>query len=100
MDQLGLFDQRYPNQPGYRREGTSREAAEAMKPRAPGIRARALELLKDASLTADEIAAKLNVTVLACRPRVTELLAQGKIYDTGRTRANSSGVQATIWRAL
>jgi predicted ArsR family transcriptional regulator len=97
MEQLDLLT--YPNSPGYKRTGTSKRAAEAMKPRAPSIRARALELLKMTSLTADEIAEALNVTVLACRPRVTELFRMGKIRDTGRTRRNSSGVRATVWES-
>lgn len=104
MTQPSLLDwqpsQGYPSKPGYRRTGTSRDAAKAITPRALSLKVRALGLLKDFALTADEIAAKLGVTVLSARPRVAELHCAGKIYDTGRTRANESGLQATVWKAL
>jgi len=37
---------------------------------------------------------------LSIRPRLTELLALGKIADTGETRTNASGKKATVWRAV
>lgn len=97
-NQPGLFDV-YPNAPGYRREGTSRLAADAVKPRAASLRDKVLALLKRDAMTADEAAACLNVTVLACRPRFSELLRMGLIYATGRTRPNASGKEAVVWRA-
>lgn len=90
----------YPHQPGYRREGTSRRAAEAMKPRAPTLRDKVIMALKVEEMTADETAAALDKSILSIRPRFSEALALGLIADTGRTRANDSGVQATVWRAL
>jgi hypothetical protein len=89
----------YPNSPGARRNGSSRAAAVDMKDRAPAIRDRALALLKGAALTADEVAAVLKETVLATRPRITELNRMGLIHDTGRTRLNASGSKATVWKA-
>jgi predicted ArsR family transcriptional regulator len=89
----------YPATPGFKAEGTSRAAAEAMKPRALTLREQVLSLLKSAALTADECAARLEKTVLAVRPRLSELSRIGSIEDTGRTRRNESGVQATVWRA-
>jgi predicted ArsR family transcriptional regulator len=100
MEQRGLFEQLYPASPGFKSGGTSRAAAEAMKPRAGTLRDRALALLKDAALTADEVAWKLNRSVLSVRPRLSELVAKGLIHDTGRTRPNASGVQASVWRAV
>lgn len=101
MNQPDLpFDAPYPKNPGWKKRGTSKRAAEAVKPRAPTLRDQVLGLLRDASLTADEAAAALNKSVLSVRPRLSELLALGKIHDTGRTRANESGVQATVWRAV
>jgi predicted ArsR family transcriptional regulator len=97
--QPNLFDSRYPNSPGAKREGTSRAAAQAIKPRAPTLRDRVLTLLQKDAHTAYEAAAILNVTVLACRPRFSELVKMGLIYDTGLTSKNASGVKATIWRA-
>lgn len=89
----------YPEIPGHKRPGTSEGAARAMKPRAPTLRDKVLALLKSDALTADEAAARLNVTVLACRPRFSELVKMGLIYDTGLTSKNASGVRAVIWRA-
>ena len=90
----------YPNVPGARRNECSREAAEAMNGRAERLRDAALSLLKDTALTADEIAALLKETVLATRPRITELKAMGLIYNTGKKRKNISGVNASVWRAV
>lgn len=98
MDQPGLFDAPYPAQPGWKAEGTSRKAAEAMKPRAPSIRERIVSLVKDNDLTPDEAAAILGETVLAVRPRFSEAARLGLIEDTGRTRRNASGLKATVWR--
>lgn len=99
MDQPGLFDAPYPKSPGWKAEGTSRAAARAIKPRAPTLRDRVLALLQKDALSADECAAALNVTVLACRPRLSELSRMDLIYDTGLTSKNASGVKASIWRA-
>lgn len=90
---------RYPSAPGHKVEGTSRSAAEAMKPRAPTLRDKVLELLKHDAMTADEAAAALGETVLSIRPRLSELVKLNQIYDTGLTSKNDSGHKATIWRA-
>lgn len=89
----------YPHAPGAKVGGTSRAAAEAMKPRAATLRDRVYTLLKGANLTADEAAILLKETVLATRPRVTELKRMGLIEDTGIQRKNASGIKATVWRA-
>ena len=64
------------------------------------LRARALELLAatPSGLTADEIAAKLEETVLAIRPRVSELFHAGLIEKSGERRPNASGLHAHVWR--
>jgi predicted HTH transcriptional regulator len=97
METLDLFS--YPKAPGYKAEGTSRTAAEKVRPQALSLRDQVLALLRDAALTADECAAKLDKSILSIRPRLSELLALGKIHDTGRTRANASGIRATVWKA-
>lgn len=71
-----------------------------MAPRAQPLRAQVLAVLRDGSLTADECAAVLHKSVLSIRPRVTELVRLGLIADTGRTRKNQSGINATVWRAV
>jgi predicted ArsR family transcriptional regulator len=51
-----------------------------------------------AGLTADEIAAALEESVLAVRPRVSELFHAGLIEKTGERRRNQSGLSAHVWK--
>lgn len=96
-----LFDY-YPDSPGYKEKGgTSEAAAEAMLPRAETLRGRALarfvEVYPD-GLTADQVATRCGVTVLAMRPRITELYKFRLIQKTPETRLNISGSPARVWR--
>jgi hypothetical protein len=102
MTQMDLLSwtPRYPAVPGSKAAGTSTEAAEAMKPPAAWLRAKALNMLRSAGdLTADECASLLNETVLSIRPRFSELRALNLITDTGDRRINDSGRRAIVWRA-
>jgi hypothetical protein len=54
----------------------------------------------EAGMTADEVAARLGRTVLACRPRCSELVAKGRIVPTGARRPNASGMSAAVWRVV
>jgi predicted transcriptional regulator len=89
----------YPDVPGAKRNGTSTDAAFDMRPRAPTLRTQVLILLAQGAKTADECAEIMGKTVLAIRPRLSELVKQGLIHDTGDTRENISGVRATVWAA-
>ena len=90
---------RYPHTPGAQDTDTSRAAAESMREDAPTLRARCLAVIgKYGPQTADEVAESLGETVLATRPRLTELRRLGKITDTGTRRANDSGRTAIVWR--
>lgn len=92
---------KYPNTPGYRAPGTSQDAARGTAPRAGDLRARVFAELKAAGpsgLTADEVAGRIGKTVLAIRPRVSELNAEDLIEPTGERRANASRMKATVWR--
>jgi predicted ArsR family transcriptional regulator len=51
-----------------------------------------------AQFTADEAASELGESILAIRPRLSELVALGKIEDSGLRRKNASGMTATVWR--
>ena len=64
------------------------------------LRSLVLEVLAAApgGLTADEIAAKLAESVLAVRPRVSELFHAAKIEKTGERRLNQSGLAAHVWK--
>ena len=98
MDLLA-WTPRYPAAPGAKVEGTSTEAARSMLKRASILRDKVEALLKTQSLTADECAEILNETVLAIRPRLSELRADDKIIDTGERRFNASRRRAIVWRA-
>lgn len=95
-----MRDETYPHQPGFKRPGTSSDAATTIAKRAPTLRARCLEVIRDSvsGLTADEVADILHATVLAVRPRVTELGALKQIEDSGVRRQNRSGKFAVVWR--
>ena len=62
------------------------------------LRALVLKVLASApsGLTADEIAAQLDESVLAVRPRVSELFHAGLIEKTGERRRNDSGLNAHV----
>ena len=90
----------YPNTPGYKRLGTSSNAAAQMRGRAGTIRTRIMELLNTGhELTPDETADKLGLSVLAVRPRFSELLHDKRIEPTGVTRKNISSKEAEVYRA-
>lgn len=101
-----LFDwtppPRYPAFPGSKEKTTSRAAARKMAPRAPTLRDECLRALQDvwpAGYTPDECAALLGRTVLAIRPRFSELKASGEIIATTITRPNDSGIKARVYTA-
>jgi len=64
------------------------------------LRSLALQMLAatPAGLTADEIAARIGESVLAVRPRVSELFHAGVIEKTGDRRRNASGLLAHVWK--
>ena len=95
--------ERYPTSPGFKAQGTSRDAASAMKRKAENLRTLVLAVLEQygpRGLTADEAAANINMSPLAIRPRFTELGPKhfDKIERTGERRWNLSGLKATVWR--
>ena len=90
----------YPDVPGYKVPGPSRDAAKIITLPAVTLRDRVLECAKAAGegLTADEMAQRLNCSILSVRPRVAELHRAGQIEQTGARRKNASGMTATVWR--
>jgi hypothetical protein len=96
-----MTQRRYPEGPGFQHRDTSEDAATEIEERAVTLRAEALMLLRRASaegLTADEVATQADVTVLAMRPRITELSRLGLVVDSGKRRKNVSGKRAIVWR--
>lgn len=105
MKQLALFDPRrpdkYPESPGYKKSGTSKDAAQAVRSKVSGLRAKILlELSNNGPGTADEIAERLGLSILAIRPRFSELCHMGAIAESGERRTNSSGKLAAVWKKL
>ena len=90
----------YPEHPGAKVAGTSQDAANEMAEHAPTLREQVLRLFVnlDSRVTTDEAADFLNKSVLAIRPRFSELRAMGKIEPTGERRTNASGMTAMVWR--
>lgn len=78
--------------------GPSNDAGRKLRPKSPTLRDGVLTVLKRGCFTADEIAERMGKSILAVRPRVTELASSGVIEDTGARRKNASGQNATVWR--
>jgi predicted ArsR family transcriptional regulator len=88
----------YPDRPGAQSCDTSQDAADDIAPAAPQLRARALAVLERSNgLTADQVAARLGLSILSIRPRLTELARLGKVRDSGERRPNVSGKRAIVW---
>lgn len=89
----------YPNAPGWKGRGTSREAAEGIAPVAKTLRARVLEAVKAKPGTPEQIALRLNVPLMNVRPRLSELSNQGLVEDSGDRGTAMGGRRAIVWRA-
>lgn len=96
-----LGDNSYPEVTG--RAGTRATAARAIEPKIGTLKSRALAVIRTAGeygATPDEVATAMGETVLAVRPRVTELLKSEMIEEhPTRRRANTSGHSATAYVA-
>lgn len=79
---------------------TSREAAQAVQPKAATLRAEVLAEIRrlgEVGGTPSEIAARTRIHLLNVRPRTTELKAMGEIADSGKRRKNSRGKNEIVW---
>ncbi|MBB4398711.1 hypothetical protein [Bradyrhizobium sp. ERR14] len=93
------MSQNYPNAPGSKGGGASRDAADQTVSRASKLRSAIESLMeKGYRLTADEIAAHMKESVLAIRPRVSELVKTGVLIKLKDRRKNVSGMTAHILR--
>lgn len=105
-EQLGLFDMpaprlKYPDAPGAKTGGTSRDAANAIEPAIERLRRDVLKALTLRPMTADECAAYLGLDVLTVRPRFSELhkATPPKVIDSGERRPSSRGNPSVVWEA-
>ena len=100
MNQTELF-KTYPFKAGHQRVDTSIAAAEDIEKsgRASDYRTKVLDLFKaGGDYNADEVAHILGVDVLTVRSRVTELVKQERLEDTGDRRSSSRGKPSRVYR--
>jgi hypothetical protein len=79
---------------------TERIAAEMVRPRTGTLRAKALVTIAAAGengLTHGELAETTGERHYSIAPRVTELVDQGWIVDSGRRRPTDTGSPAIVW---
>ena len=83
----------YPERAGFKAEGTSQDAANAIEGsgQAARLRTAVLGWYATHESTADECAAGLGESILSIRPRCSELLKQGHLYVTGKAGKSISG---------
>lgn len=87
----------YPAAPGYTDHDTSRQAAKEMASVSGRLRTAVLGVLARGPASADQIADALHESVLAIRPRCTELLRLGLIVKTAQRVRNRSGKWAAVF---
>ena len=91
----------YPNQAGYRKQSTSKEAAEDINKKLPHLRDKVLQVIQNKGkygATPEEVASLLNITILSVRPRFTELKLSNHIVDSGEKRKNEFNKNIIVWR--
>src|SRR5215831_7052336 len=75
---------------------TSFQAAEAIGQHVTALETLVLDALKAGPATTEELAARLDISLVTVSPRLRPLELKGKVRRKG-TKANSSGRQATVW---
>jgi biotin operon repressor len=93
----------YPNTPGHRGVSTSIEAADAIESVTARLQRMALRAIQEAGsrgLTADELAATLDLSRWTIQPRTTELRRKHLVIDSGVRRLNVTGKRAIVWVAV
>lgn len=98
--QLDLFGGKYPRTPGFKRQPTSRAAAEGIAEKAPLLRDRVLAEIKRKPSTPEQVALAIGEPLLNVRPRCSELVKLKLIEDTGVRREALGGRQAIVWKAV
>lgn len=92
----------YPDAPGHRGVDTSIAAANDLVAKLGRLQRLAELTIREAGeegMTADELAARLNLERWSIQPRTTELSRKGIVRDSGKRRSNRTGKQAIVWIA-
>ena len=92
----------YPDSPGHRGIDTSIAAAADLAPKLGRLQRMAEDAIRASGhrgLTADELAAHLNLDRWSIQPRTTELRRKGLVVDSGMRRPNCTGKSAIVWVA-
>lgn len=82
---------------------TSREAAQAIEPHAPSLRARVFEYLcsrGSQGATDDEMQVALSLAAHTQAPRRVELKEAGCVRNSGHKRPTRTGRNAIVWIAI
>ena len=89
----------YPNAPGHRSVETSIAASDSLAPKLGRLQRLAETTIRDSGLyglTADELAARLEMDRWSIQPRTSELKRKGLIRDSGHRRPNATGKLAIV----
>lgn len=96
--QFDLLD--YPQRAGFKSFGTSKDAAQAVTPKIKVAHQLILDALhRHGPMTPDEIAQKIDRSILFTRPRLSEMRKLGLLHPTGEKRKNESGLWAEVLSA-
>lgn len=91
-----------PTAPYVTRSVTSKEAAEAIRPKVNALQAKVFDAIYSKGLfgaTDSEIQDALKMEGSTERPRRRELEIMGKIVNSGTSRKQENGRNATVWIA-
>src|SRR3546814_14101452 len=90
----------YPDSPGHRNVETSIAAADSLAPKLGRLQRMAEGAIRDAGahgLTADELAARLDMARGSVQPRTSELERKGLIRHSGQRRRSEEGRSGAEW---
>lgn len=98
--QIELFGPKPDVPPYVRRSKTSRDAAISVIPVVRGIQAQLLDCIRKQGahgITDDEMEQLLGLKHQTVSAQRRQLVKQGYIHDSGKTRPTRSGRRATVW---
>jgi hypothetical protein len=86
--------------PYVRGSDTSKAAADAMAPHVTPLQQKVMDFLREhGPATDEEMQAGIPMGANTQRPRRVELVAKGRVIDSGTKSLNASGKLAVIWKA-